>query len=323
MAIPIAPARFVHIPRGFVTLHKFVAALVIMVLTPAVQGQQAAAAQESAPESSVGLAPGDIVDVLFLDFAEATQQHLTVLSNGTIFVPYAGPVKVAGLMPEDAQQAIIDALKAKQVVNSPQVSLNVVSARNLAVLVMGQVQSPHPVPLFAPAPLSFVLNQAGGFTPNASYHVLIAHKDGSPPTDVELDRTMSDFSGMNQIVKPGDIVSVAQAGSFYVLGEFNRPGIFPMVGSQQLTLLQALSIGGGPTAVAALSKARILRTLKDGSRQEIDFDMAKLQNGKVADLTIQPDDILYVPKSYPKVLVNSWLSQSLYAVAVAGTVKNY
>jgi polysaccharide export outer membrane protein len=292
-------------------------------LLPVAHGQQAGAMQESVPGFSVGLAPGDVVDVFFLDFPEAAQEHLTVSSSGTLFVPYAGQVKVAGLMPEEARQAIVDALKAEQVVNSPQVSLNVVSGRNMAALVMGQVQQPHPVPLLAPAPLSFVLDQVGGFTTNASYHVLIAHKDGSSPTDVELDRTMSNMRGMNEIVNPGDIVSVAQAGSFYALGEFSHPGIFPMIGSQKISLLQALSIAGGPTNIAALSKARIMRTMKDGSRQEIDFDIAKLQNGKAADLFIQPDDILYVPKNYIKLIVNSWLSDSLYALTVGTTIKNY
>jgi polysaccharide export outer membrane protein len=258
-----------------------------------------------------------------LDFPEAAQQHLTVASNGTIFIPYAGPIKVAGLMPEQAQQAIIDLLKEKQIVNAPQVSISVVSARNLSVLVVGQVVSPHPVPLFAPAPLSLVLDQVGGFTATASYHVLIVHRDGTPPTKVELDRTMSNLSGMNEIVNPGDIVSVAQAGSFYALGELNHPGIFPIVGSQNVSLIKALSIAGGPTTFATLSKARILRTMKDGSREEIFVDLAKLHDGKVADPLIQPDDILFVPRSDLKIVAYGWLSSSIYALQSVNTVKSY
>jgi polysaccharide export outer membrane protein len=294
-----------------------------MVLTPAVRSQQETAAEQPVPEFSVGLAPGDTVDVFFLDFPEAAQQHLTVSSNGTLFVPYAGRVKVEGLMPDEAQQAIVDALQSKGVVKSPQVSLNVVAARNLVVLVMGAVAQPHPVPLVAPAPLSLVLNQTGGFTKDASFRVLIVHRDGTPPADVELDRTMSNLRGLNTIVKPGDIVSVAQAGSFYALGELNRAGIFQITGSQHLTLLNALAIAGGPTLNAALSRARILRTMKDGSREEIDVDLGKLEKGKIADPLIQADDIFYVPKSSLKVVANNWLNQSLYAIVVAGTVRTY
>jgi polysaccharide export outer membrane protein len=286
-----------------------------LTLIPAIYGQQATTEPESAQAGLIGLAPGDTLSVHFLDFPEASELAETVKPGGTIFVPYVGQVKVAGLMPDEAEQAIVDALKAKQVVASPQVSLNVVSARNLSVMVIGQVTAPRPIPLFAPAPLSVILSQAGGLTPLASYHVLIAHRDGTPPVDVELDRTMSNLAALNAIVNPGDVVSVLQAGSFFALGELNRPGIFPITGTQHLTLIQALAIGGGPTPSAALSKARILRTV-NGHREEIDIDLAKLHDGKVADPMIQTDDILFVPKSFGKVLMNSWLNQSLYALAL-------
>ena len=307
------------------TPHRLVAAFAfsLLTLTSAMRGQQVTTAPESAPDLSVGLVPGDIVDAYFLDFPEAAQQHLTVSSDGTLFVPYAGQVKVAGLMPEQAQQAIIEALKAKQIVNAPQVSINVVSARNLVALVIGQVALPHPVPLFAPAPLAFILDQAGGFTANASYHVLIVHRDGTPPVTVELDRTMSNLRGMNEVVKPGDIVSVAQAGSFYALGELNHPGIYPMIGSQSMSLIKAVSIAGGPTIYATLSKARILRTMSDGSREEIFVDLAKLHDGKVADPLIRPDDILFVPRSDLKIIMYSWLTDSVYALNSVNVIKTY
>jgi polysaccharide biosynthesis/export protein len=302
---------------------RYLATIPLIIALQAIHGQQQAADLEPVAQSIVGLVPGDTLEVFFLDFPEAAQQHLTVATDGTIFVPYAGPVKVAGLMPEQAQRAIIESLKDKQIVISPQVSLNVISARNLSVLVMGQVVSPHPVPLFAPASLAMVLNQAGGFTSTASYHVLIAHQDGTAPTEVELDRTMSNLRGMNQIVKPGDVVSVAQAGSFYALGELNRPGIFPIVGSQHLHLTEALATAGGANIYASLSKARILRTNKDGSREEIFVDLAKLHDGKVGDPLIQTDDILYVPRSDARVFLYSWLSSSINAVYAANLARNF
>src|SRR5271167_1352169 len=136
--------------RGFVTPSRFLAATALLFSISAVYGQQAAPEQEPVPEQSVGLAPGDTVDAVFLDFPEAGILHLTITSSGTIFVPYAGQVKVQGLMPEDAEKAIEEALRAKQIVKSPQVSLNVLTARNLSVLVLGAVTVPHPVPLFSP-----------------------------------------------------------------------------------------------------------------------------------------------------------------------------
>ncbi len=299
-----------------VRIYRQIALMVLLAALPAAQGQQTDAKADTATDFSVGLAPGDTLEAHFLDFPEASDLHLTVSPAGTIFVPYAGQVKVAGLMPDQAEAAVIQALKDKQVVSSPQVSLNVVSSRNLVVIVLGAVSLPHPIPLFAPAPLSMVLGQVGGISSTASYHVLIAHRDGAPPEDVDLDRTLTDLRSLNVMVRPGDVVTVGQAGSFFALGEFNRPGFFPIVGTQHMTLMQAVAVAGGPDSNAALSHARILR-LVGGHREEIDVDLAKLHDGKIADPLIQTDDILFVPKSFGKVLINSWLNQSLYALSIS------
>jgi len=308
--------------RGFVTRFGFLAALALSVSTLAMHAQPTDSAQQPAAEPTVGLAPGDQMDAHFLDFPEAASLHLTVSPAGTIFVPYVGQVKIEGMMPEQAEQAVTAALIEKQVVKTPQVSLSITNARNLSVMVLGAVAVPHQVPLFSPAPLSYVLAQVGPFALNASYHVLVAHRDGSPPSDVELDRTGMNLRGMNTMVKPGDVVSVVTAGSFFALGEFLHPGYYPIVGTQHMTLMQAVSVAGGPDIFAALSKARILRNV-DGHREEIMVDLAKLHDGKIADPLIQTDDIVFIPRSNLKVVVNSWLNESLYALSTVDVVKNY
>lgn len=286
------------------------------------QSQQAPTEPDSTPAFGVGLAPGDTLVAHFIDFPEAANLPLTVSPSGTLFVPYVGQVKVLGMNPEEAEQAVAAALQAKQVVKSPQVSLTVVAARNLSVMVVGAVSNPRPIPLFSPAPLSFVLSQAGAIGAAASYHVLVAHRDGSPADDVDLDRTGLSMRGMNTVVKPGDVVSIAQAGSFFALGEFNHPGLYPLTGAQHMTLLQAVSVAGGPDLYAGLSHARILRTV-DGRREEIVVDLAKLHDGKVADPLVRTDDVIYVPRNNVRVVLNSWLNESLYALTTVNTVKAF
>ena len=301
---------------------RILAAFAVLVSISAIHAQQPATQPQTPPDLTVGLVPGDTMDAHFLDFPEAGTLHLTVTSSGTIFVPYVGQVKVQGMMPEQAEQAITDALIAKQVVKSPQVTLSIDSARNLSVMVLGAVALPHPVPLFAPSPLSVILSQIGSFTMAASYHVMVAHRDGSPPADVELDRTGLNMRGLNTLVSPGDIVTVVTAGSFFALGELNHPGIYPITGTQHMTLLQALAVAGGPDLYAGLSHARILRNV-DGHREEIVVDLAKLHDGKIADPLIQTDDIIFVPRSNAKVVMNSWLNQSLYALSTVNVVRTY
>lgn len=300
-----------------------------MVLIPCVvRGQQTAPATQTAAEEqpavlpSAGLEPGDTITAYFIDFPEAPKIDLTVSPDGNIFIPYAGLVKVQGMMPDQAQEAVIRALEAKQVVKAPQVAITVVAARNLSAMVIGAVLVPHPVPLYSPAPLSYILAQAGGLSPNANYHVMIAHRDGSDPVDVELDRAGVSMRGMNAMVNPGDIVSVVQAGSFFALGEFNHPGIYPIVGTNHMTLTKAIAVADGPDLNAKLSGARILRNV-NGHREEIVFDYAKLHDGKIADPLIQTDDIVFFPRSNAKVIANSWINSSLYALSAVNVVRSY
>jgi polysaccharide biosynthesis/export protein len=317
--------------RGFVTRFRSlsVLTLVLSIAVALANGQQASVGAQppvsgQTPDASpLGLMPGDTLSAYFLDFPEVPGKvDLTISPGGNIYIPYAGFVKVEGLTPDQAQQAVINALEAKQVVRSAQVELTVTSARNLSVMVVGAVAVPHAIPLFSPAPLSYVLAQVGALTPQVNYHVLVAHRDGSPPEDVELDRTGMDLRGMNTPVDPGDVVSVVQAGNFFALGEWNHPGIYPINGTQHLTLLQAITAAGGPDLQAELSKARILRNV-NGRREEIMVDLAKLHDGKIADPLIQTDDVVFLPRSNLKVVANTWLNSSLYALSLVNVVRTY
>lgn len=286
-------------------------------MVPALMAQQSGSTVESGPSFRSGLAPGDTVEVHFLDFQDAGDLHQTISPSGTLFVPYVGQLKVEGLMPDEAEAAIVTALKDKNVVKDPQVSLSVITARNLSVMVFGEVTQPHPVPVYSPTPLSFVLSQVGGFTAMASFHVLITHADNSAPTDVEIDHSLANPRGLNAMVRPGDLVAVVRAGSFFALGELNHPGIFPLTGVQHMTLLQAMAIAGGPMADATLSKVHILRTQPNGTRQDLLVDYEKIRDGKEADPLIHSDDIIIVLRSNTRLLINSWINQSLFLLLIA------
>ena len=257
-----------------------------------------------------GLLPGDQIEVFSTDLTESPDVRLTIGPDGTINFPYIGTVKLEGLTPTEVQTKIADELKEKQIVLKPFITVNVVNARNYAVTVIGEVRTPTRVPLFSAAPLSMIISAAGGFTPNASLHVLISHANGDAPEDVEVSRDLHDLHSLNMTVMPGDVVAVVPAGSYFALGEFNHPGVFQIVGTQHLTLLQAVATAGGPTTLGELSRARLLRTV-NGHREEIIFDAGKLERGQIADPLVHTDDIIYIPRNNSKNLTNNWLNTAL------------
>jgi polysaccharide export outer membrane protein len=298
-------------------------------------------AQEAAmPEGKFlppGLAPGDQLNVRMYDFPDlVTGVQVHVGADGSVHLPYAGTIHALGLSPDGFEQAISESLQAKGIVKNPNVTVDVVSAVNLTVTVMGQVIAPKAFALYSPAPLSFVIGQAGGLTGLASHQLTILHHGDRPPSTVEFDPELPSSTAMNTLVVPGDIVTVSSRGVYFVAGEVNRPGIYPLGGAlsvgqitpasgegvvKEITLLEALAQAGGITPIAKRSKMYLFRTV-DGKREEILIDQVKLSKGEVADPILHPNDIIYLQPSYLRQQSNNLFAtalSSLYAVASVKT----
>jgi polysaccharide export outer membrane protein len=123
-------------------------------------------------------------------------------------------------------------------------------------------------------------------------------------------------------VFPGDTVIVPKAGIAYVLGDVGRPGGFVMQNTHsQLTALEAVALAGGTAKSAVPSHAKLIRRKPEGQYQEIAVNFSAMQKGKVPDITLEPDDVLYIPFSYLRNIAStssgiaaSTASAAIYAV---------
>jgi polysaccharide export outer membrane protein len=301
------------------------------------------AQEAAAPEAKFlppGLAPGDQIDVRMFDFPDlgSGALHLHVSGDGTLHLPYAGTIKVSGMTGPELEHAVEDALVSRGMVKQANVSVDVVSAVNMLVQVLGEVKTPRALPLYAPAPISYVMGQVGGITGLASHQLTIVHHSDQPPTTLDYDPDSPSLATLNTMIQPGDIVNVSKLGVYFVSGEVNRPGIFPLGGAlsigqassntggigvvNNITLLQALSQAGGITQIARRSKMHILRTV-NGKREEIVVDQLKLSNGEIADPIIHAGDIIYVPSSYIRLQTNNLFSTAISSIYAANELKTY
>jgi len=86
------------------------------------------------------------------------------------------------------------------------------------------------------------------------------------------------------------------------VGDVGRPtGL--LVDNGTMTVLQALALAGGTNKTAKLGGARILRKGPDGGVTETKVEIKKMLEAKAPDVTLQADDILFVPISGRKVAV--------------------
>ncbi len=80
---------------------------------------------------------------------------------------------------------------------------------------------------------------------------------------------------------------------FYVMGEVNSPGTFPIKG--QVSAVQALAMAGGFKDFAKTKSIRILRKGSGGGQQSIAFNYKDAAEGKGSAVSIHPGDTIIVP----------------------------
>jgi hypothetical protein len=94
------------------------------------------------------------------------------------------------------------------------------------------------------------------------------------------------------VTKPPEVVSTA--GIIYVVGDVHKPMGVVMRDTAPITVLKALATAEGPNPTASLHNAKILRKGEYG-RTEVPVDIKKILQAKAPDVTLQSDDILFVP----------------------------
>ncbi len=139
---------------------------------------------------------------------------------------------------------------------------------------------------------------------NADEERTASNEDASPTNDYELIKINLSalYKGhfdQNQRLEPGDIINIPRADTFYVAGEVQAPGSFPL--KEGTTLRQAISLAQGMTFKAKATQGVIFREDPvSGSRQEIKIDIGAVMSGKKEDLPIRANDVIIIPNSRTK-----------------------
>lgn len=81
----------------------------------------------------------------------------------------------------------------------------------------------------------------------------------------------------------------------FVLGQVNKPGTFLF--EDRMSVVQAVSLAGGFSKLAAKNSVIVTRRV-DGSEQKFKLPVESIAEGRHANFTLQPGDIVYVPESF-------------------------
>jgi polysaccharide export outer membrane protein len=282
-----------------------------------------ASSASKAPISDYTVSPEDLLDVNILDAQEVSRTY-RVSSNGFLTLPLLSePIPAAGQTLDQLSHLIATKYQDAGMFNNAVVTVQLKETRFHTVLVSGQVRTANSYPVYGPTHLLDVLIQAGGLAEDASNDAIIMRGEIGARADLEQSaRTgevnpsangqsftlnirklveSGDDAPNNILIYPGDRVTVQRAQLIYIIGAVARPGGYVLNESrQQITVLKALAMAGDVNNVAKRGGLMILRhepTQPEEKRTEIPVNYKAMVKGQMADIRLQPDDILVVPES--------------------------
>jgi protein involved in polysaccharide export with SLBB domain len=105
-------------------------------------------------------------------------------------------------------------------------------------------------------------------------------------------------------MQPGDVVSVLDADVVYVYGNVNKQGAVKI--KEPLTLTQAIVLAQGLRPATKRDKVRVLRQKPGGGdREEIVYDLSKIDRAAAKDPYLEPNDIVAVSEDKAKSIINT------------------
>jgi len=259
------------------------------------------------------LGSNDQIKIWALGLDEVSERPYRVDPAGYIDLPLLGRIQAAGLSVADLKQELL--IRLAKDVRQPQVSIELTDFGSQPVSVMGAVGSPGVHQLRGRKTLAEVVALAGGFRPEAGPVIKITRllKWGRIPLpEARLDptgeysigelsiKTLLDGENptANILVRPSDVLTVPTAQMVYVIGEVRKPGKYALSERQTISVLEALSMAEGFASTAAPASARILRTPPGASQlSETTVDLKKIMAGKGQNITLQANDILFIPSN--------------------------
>jgi polysaccharide export outer membrane protein len=252
--------------------------------------------------STYRLQPYDLIDVDVYS-EEDLHKPARLGSDGTVLLPLIGSVQVGGLTVAEATDLITKRYAAGFVKN-PSVLVTVLQYRKSTFSILGQVQRPgiFEIPEGSHVSILEAVSLAGGYVTGAAQNSITVKRliDGKNTTiKVKAGDMAQNPDAVPFEVLPGDSILVPasqyQENSFSILGQIARPGLFVIPEGAHVTIIDAISLAGGYTAMAAQNAITVKRMV-DGKLTILTVKAADMaQDPNLVPFEVHPGDSILVP----------------------------
>jgi polysaccharide export outer membrane protein len=100
-----------------------------------------------------------------------------------------------------------------------------------------------------------------------------------------------------------------------VSGNVNRAGVFPISG--RTTLMQVIAMAGGLDKLANEGDIKVIRDRRNGTRDVLNYDLAPIRDGELADPVVHTSDVIVVGKSKARAALKN-VTETLRDVSIFG-----
>ena len=194
---------------------------------------------------------------------------VSIADDGTVRIPLAGAVNIAGQSPTEAAHNLEKALRDGKFLVNPQVTLTVTQTRSQRVSVLGEVRTPGRYTVDSRTTIFDLLAQAGGVSPEGGdvIYLMRADKDGT------IARYPINLKGFED-------------SKFYISGEVTTPGKYRL--ETNMPVIEAIARAGGITLRGSSNRIEIKRRLANGK--------IKTLSANGSDI-VEPNDVIRVKES--------------------------
>ena len=142
---------------------------------------------------------------------------------------------------------------------------------------------------------TFKINSTGDIR-----HSLVGSVPMAGKTVEEAEAFFTQKLAKDYLVNPRIVIKLVstQGSQIVVMGEVEKPGVYPLPPEEPMTLLQAIAVAGGFTELASPDRVRIVRRTLDGHQTTLKVRVSELLDGrgKQQDIPLAPNDVIMVPE---------------------------